>query len=450
MSQYLKQRVCVFFCAGLLAACAETARGTTPFSATKIKALDLGEGGLVEFQNNGLILTDPADSYFVTPSGGTLSGSQGLVQAILDGYDAGDWKGTTGFTGTNAMADPAMWAIGYGSVSDLGLVGTNWGGIVLSASDANDFLIRETLVGGATMEAGNIANPLALDTADYNRWLNGSQLGLTGWENGDFNYNGVVNGEDLLLMENNGYVITPEPSTAVLLAVGAAGLLGYTWRRRRTKARIAVSWRAAAAFLRRWGCVAALLLLLSPSQSRGTNWTLPPGQSGDWSAVANWDSGLPTSSTAADILSGGTANVTVPGVSIGESLVVSKSSTLQMTGGNLTASGGLLFLWATMARDVHAVGRCEHDQLFRLSDGGENNLAAGHTISAWHGPVVAPQKRGGLRESTGVFFPRGRNEHHPLAHRRFEHPRQRDLQSHRRSVPAATEWLGYAWGFGSF
>ena len=151
-----------------------------------------------------------------------------------------------------------------------------------------------------------------MDTADYNRWLNGSQLGLTGWENGDFNYDGVVNGEDLLLMENNGYVITPEPSTAVLLAVGAAGLLGYTWRRRRTKARIAVSWRAAAAFLRRWGCVAALLLLLSPSQvSRGTNWTLPPGQSGDWSAVANWDSGLPTSSTAADILSGGTANVTV-------------------------------------------------------------------------------------------------------------------------------------------
>ena len=156
MSQYLKQSVCVFFCAALLAACAETARGTTPFPATKIKALDLGEGGLVEFQNNGLILTDPADSYFVTPSGGTLSGSQRLVQAILAGYDAGDWKGTTGFTGTNAMADPAMWAIGYGSVSDLGLVGTNWGGVVLSASDANDFLIRETLVGDATLEAGNM------------------------------------------------------------------------------------------------------------------------------------------------------------------------------------------------------------------------------------------------------------------------------------------------------
>ncbi len=240
MSWCAKQRVRVFFCAGLLAACAETAWGTTAFQATRISTLYLG--WLVDLQNSGLVITDPADSLFVTPTGGTLSGSQGLMQAILDGYDAGDWKGTTGITGTNAAANPAMWAIGYGSVSDLGLVGTNWGGIVLSASDANDFLIRETLVGGATMEAGNIANPLALDTADYNRWLIGSQLGLTGWENGDFNYDGVVNGEDLLFMENNGYVVAPEPSTLAPLGVGAIALIGYRWRRRGAKS--ARSWRA--------------------------------------------------------------------------------------------------------------------------------------------------------------------------------------------------------------
>ena len=46
--------------------------------------------------------------------------------------------------------------------------------------------------------------------------------GLKGWENGDFNYDlGVVDKNDLVIMENNGYVDTPEPSTLALLALSA-------------------------------------------------------------------------------------------------------------------------------------------------------------------------------------------------------------------------------------
>ena len=168
------------------------------------------------------------------------------------------------------------------------------------------------------MEAGNIANPLALDTADYNRWLIGSQLGLTGWENGDFNYDGVVNGEDLLFMENNGYVVAPEPSTLAPLGVGAycSDWLPLAKRRREvcTQLACAVSVAEWTRKLRSWvferrpmldkfsmrsGCRAARLsavalasivaasVMLTDAPLHAANYTWAVS-AGDWSVASNW------------------------------------------------------------------------------------------------------------------------------------------------------------------
>ena len=93
-----------------------------------------------------------------------------------------------------------------------------------------------------------------MDGSDYSLLDNGWMLNLSGWYNGDFNYDGVVNGSDFTLIDNsfntqsgrisasiagptvqitaeiaNGSVAVPEPSTFALLGLSAVGLL----RRRR-------------------------------------------------------------------------------------------------------------------------------------------------------------------------------------------------------------------------
>ena len=59
------------------------------------------------------------------------------------------------------------------------------------------------------------------------------------WCQGDFNYDGTVNGADLNIVLSNynqhlsvGAAV-PEPSTLLLAAAGLAGLLAYAWRKRK-------------------------------------------------------------------------------------------------------------------------------------------------------------------------------------------------------------------------
>ncbi len=116
---------------------------------------------------------------------------------------------------------------------------------------SNDVLVKYTFFGDADLSG-------TVNATDYLAIDNGFNSHLTGWQNGDFNYDGTINGDDYTLIDNafntqgsvnfsaigaapaelvaNGTAqistAVPEPSSVVLLTIGAAGLI--TRRRRRS------------------------------------------------------------------------------------------------------------------------------------------------------------------------------------------------------------------------
>ncbi len=94
---------------------------------------------------------------------------------------------------------------------------------------------------------------------------------------------------------------------------------------------------------RRQGFLGAILLLFLsplPGWAQSSNWTVPLGQAGDWSAPGNWTSGVPTASTTAYITNGGTATVTLPGATYNQLWLdgAAGSGALNMISGSLTGS----------------------------------------------------------------------------------------------------------------
>ncbi len=85
------------------------------------------------------------------------------------------------------------------------------------------------------------------------------------------------------------------------------------------------------------------MLLVAASQVQGDeNWSLPLGQSGDWSLAANWSGyAAPTTADNAFIINGGTVAITLPNAFCQNLYLGDPNSTnsgnLQMTGGNLSA-----------------------------------------------------------------------------------------------------------------
>ena len=103
----------------------------------------------------------------------------------------------------------------------------------------------------------NLSNAVTVEStvfgdADLNGTVNGADLNIVlsnfnqsgmSWAQGDFNGDGTINGADLNIVLSNfnqvarATAAVPEPSTLVLLGIGAFSLLGFAWRRRRGRTR---------------------------------------------------------------------------------------------------------------------------------------------------------------------------------------------------------------------
>ncbi len=80
----------------------------------------------------------------------------------------------------------------------------------------------------------------------------------------------------------------------------------------------------------------AALTLVSSSARADVTWTLPAGQSGDWSVASNWGGTVPTIKDNAEVENGGTANITSAGASCFNLYVGgTKTGSIQMSAGSL-------------------------------------------------------------------------------------------------------------------
>ncbi len=180
------------------------------------QSLQFASGATLDLANNDMIVRAMAE---------------GDVDALLAG-------GTNSLLGSSIAAASTNGYTGLGAITNSdgrgGALYATFDGVAVSASDV---IVKYTYIGDTTLKgyvnATDLANALA-----------GMNGGLTGWENGDFNYDGVVNQTDFNLLlaslagqgaplsgsAGSGGAV-PEPSVASL-GLGAAALAGLRRRRR--------------------------------------------------------------------------------------------------------------------------------------------------------------------------------------------------------------------------
>ncbi len=179
-------------------------------------------GGVIDLGNNDMVV-----------QGGSVSAVSALVGAW---YDGGKLDGlgleasSAGGSGNNAFASLGVISNSDGQGGELY---ATFDGVAVAPTDV---LVKYTYLGDTTLKG-------YVDATDLANTLAGLNGGLTGWENGDFNYDGVVNSKDLSLLlaslagqsgsfgnPGGGGGAVPEPSS-LALAVAALPMLG---RRRRS------------------------------------------------------------------------------------------------------------------------------------------------------------------------------------------------------------------------
>ncbi|MGA2443219.1 MAG: PEP-CTERM sorting domain-containing protein, partial [Tepidisphaeraceae bacterium] len=199
-------------------------------SAIDLTSLSITGTGVLDVNNNHVIITYGATDPFSTIAG-----------YIKSGYNSGGWNGpgiisTAALTPTNGLA----YGVGYADGAD-GLV---------SGLSSGQIEVAYTLLGDANLDGLVNAADFTILAANFNQ-------PVTAWDQGDFNYDGLVNAADFTdLAANfnqsdssaasagdvaaldafaaaNGISLAnvPEPGSIALLGLGSLGLLRHRRRK---------------------------------------------------------------------------------------------------------------------------------------------------------------------------------------------------------------------------
>ncbi|MGO9109621.1 MAG: hypothetical protein ACLP9L_10330, partial [Thermoguttaceae bacterium] len=117
----------------------------------------------------------------------------------------------------------------------------------------------------------------------------------------------------------------------------------------------------------------AVMLIASVQARADVTWTLPAGQSGDWSVASNWGGTLPTGSDNAWITDGGTATITVRG-EVCSTLYLDGSALLMTTGGGLSPTNGEYVGYSGTATFTQSGGINRATSLFLAANAGSAGM----------------------------------------------------------------------------
>jgi hypothetical protein len=168
---------------------------------------------------------------FVTGSGTPLS----------DGVAAAIQGGTLSFTtGSSTGSDSNDWYFGAGPIGGLSITG----GISSLGIAAGTTLLSGTISSASVQDVGNV---FQVSVAVFFNTVNTTLANSYGLPGGSFPWGGTFalvstgltasppSGFTVNRVDSGNVVTTvPEPSSLAIAGIGAAGLLGYGWRRRKT------------------------------------------------------------------------------------------------------------------------------------------------------------------------------------------------------------------------